>query len=281
MPVEAEIGVIGGSGFYDYLQEAEPVSVQTPYGPPSEALSIGCVSDRTVAFLPRHGKDHRFPPHKINYRANLWALRAVGVRRIFAPAAVGSLSRSIEPGAIVVPDQLVDRTTGRAQTFFDDGAVHVAFSDPYCSRGRGEVLVAAKREGLNPVDGGTMVVIDGPRFSTRAESRWYARQGWSVVNMTGHPEALLARELAMCYTAIALVTDSDAGEDQDQAVTQEMVFMRLRECVGLVRTLLASIIGEQTPMSDCICMKALDGIELPIASPGIALPDTMGGRKAR
>jgi 5'-methylthioadenosine phosphorylase len=272
MTVTAEIGVIGGSGLYEFLQDAESLSVQTPYGSPSEAFSIGYVSGRAVAFLPRHGKDHRFPPHKINYRANIWAMRAVGVRRIFAPFAVGSLSPDIEPSTIVVPDQLVDRTTGRAQTFFDDGAVHVAFSDPYCSRGRSDVLAAAERERLDAVDGGTMVVIDGPRFSTRAESRWYAEQGWSLVNMTGHPEAVLARELAICYTAIALVTDGDAGDDQARAVTQELVFRRLSESVAQVRSILTSVIAQQTSTRDCMCAKALDGIELPASIGAMICP---------
>jgi 5'-methylthioadenosine phosphorylase len=261
--VAAEIGVIGGSGFYSFLEDAHSLSVETPYGPPSDPLSIGGLAGRSVAFLPRHGRDHRFPPHNINYRANLWALRSVGVRRIFAPLAVGSLRAEIAPGTIVVPDQLIDRTNGRTQTYFDTGAVHVAFSDPYCPQGRAAVLAAAESPRLGVCDGGTMVVIDGPRFSTRAESRWYAQQGWSLVNMTGHPEAVLARELGMCYTAIALVTDLDAGEDHGSAVALADVFRVLGENVERVRALLGDVIAGLPAARDCVCATALDGIELP------------------
>jgi 5'-methylthioadenosine phosphorylase len=207
----ADVGVIGGSGLYSLVDDAHEVDVDTPFGRPSDAVTVGRVGDRQVAFLPRHGRDHRHPPHAIPYRANLWALRSLGVRQIVAPCAVGSLRPELGPGTFVVPDQLVDRTAGRVQTFYDQGAVHVPFADPYCPAGRAAVVEQARAAGLDPVDGGTMVVVDGPRFSTRAESRWYAAQGWSLVNMTGHPEAVLARELALCFTAVALVTDLDAG----------------------------------------------------------------------
>jgi 5'-methylthioadenosine phosphorylase len=263
----AEIGVIGGSGFYSFLDDAEAVTVQTPYGPPSDRLTIGSVARRSVAFLPRHGRDHRFPPHSINYRANLWALRSVGVGQIFAPCAVGSLRPEILPGAIVVPDQLVDRTSGRAQTYFDMGAVHVAFSDPYCPTGRAAVLAVAQREQLDALDGGTMVVIDGPRFSTRAESSWYAQQSWSLINMTGHPEAVLSRELGMCYTAIALVTDQDAGEDHRSAVDQAVVFRVLDAHIERIRALLVMLIADLPTTRACTCTAALDGIELPFEVP--------------
>lgn len=266
----AEIGIIGGSGLYSFLEDAQTVSVHTPYGPPSDQLSVGTVAGRTVAFLPRHGGDHRFPPHSINYRANVWALRSIGVHQIFAPCAVGSLQADIAPGTIVVPDQLINRTSGRQQTYFDVGAVHVAFSDPYCPRGREAVLVAAECQRLEALDGGTMVVIDGPRFSTRAESSWHTQQGWSLVNMTGHPEAILARELAMCYTAIALVTDLDAGQDYTDAVAQVDVFQVLSEHIAHVRALLAAAISKLSPTRDCRCSKALDDISLPFTIPGIA-----------
>ena len=177
-----------------------------------------------MAFLPRHGRDHRYPPHRIPYRANLWALRSLGVRQILAPCAVGGLRPELGPGTFVVPDQLIDRTSGRAQTYYDRGAVHVSFADPYCPTGRRTLLGAAAGRDVAAVDGGTMVVVEGPRFSTRAESRWYAAMGGSVVNMTGHPEAVLARELALCYTSIALVTDLDAGVESGESVTQEEVF---------------------------------------------------------
>ena len=197
----ASIGVIGGSGLYEFLDAADEVTVETPFGPPSDPLVIGEVAGRRVAFVPRHGRDHRFPPHRIPYRANLWALRSVGVRQILAPSAVGSLTPSYGPGTLVVPDQLVDRTTGRSQTFYDEGgAVHIQFADPYCPVGRARALAAAREAGWSPPASGTLVVIEGPRFSTRAESQWYAAQGWTLIGMTGLPEAVLARELALCYT---------------------------------------------------------------------------------
>ena len=216
--------MIGGSGLYALLDDATEHRCPRPYGPPSDPITVAEVGGRRVAFLPRHGRDHRYPPHRIPYRANLWALRALGVRQILAPCAVGGLRPELGPGTFVVPDQLIDRTSGRAQTFYDAGAVHVSFADPYCPTGRRAVLDAAAGTGSAAVDGGTMVVVEGPRFSTRAESRWFTAIGGAVVNMTGHPEAVLARELALCYTAIALVTDLDAGVEGDHGVTQEEVF---------------------------------------------------------
>ena len=180
----AEIGVIGGSGFYDFLDDAEDVTVQTPYGPPSDPLRVGTVAGRTVAFVARHGRDHRFPPHRIPYRANLWALRSLGVRQVLAPCAVGGLQPHLGPGALVVPDQLVDRTSGRPQTFHEVGAVHVPFADPYCPVGRATVSAHASGAGWPVTAGGTMVVIEGPRFSTRAESQAFSRSGWDVVNIS-------------------------------------------------------------------------------------------------
>ena len=214
------LAVVGGSGFYSFLDDAHEVDVDTPYGAPSAAVAVGTVGGREVAFLPRHGAGHAFPPHLINYRANLWALASLGVRQVLAPCAVGGLQESTPPGALVVPDQLVDRTSGRPQTFVEQGAAHAPFADPYCPTLRSTLLRAVPEA----VDGGAMVVIEGPRFSTRAESRWYASQGWSLVNMTGHPEAVLARELGLCYATIALVTDLDAGVETGEGVDQGTVF---------------------------------------------------------
>ncbi|MDG4810920.1 S-methyl-5'-thioadenosine phosphorylase [Micromonospora sp. WMMD1120] len=252
-PVEGpRIGVIGGSGFYEFLDEVTEVAVDTPYGAPSDQVSIGGLAGREVAFLPRHGRRHALPPHRINYRANLWALRALGVRQILAPGAVGGLQPELGPGTLVIPDQLVDRTSGREQTYHDgrpgtDGqlpqVVHAPFADPYCPVGRATVLDSARRGGWSPVDGGTMVVIAGPRFSTRAESRWYAREGWTVVGMTGHPEAVLARELGLCYTALSLVTDRDSGVEAGQGVTQQEVFAVFARNVDRLRVLLAEALG--------------------------------------
>jgi 5'-methylthioadenosine phosphorylase len=264
----AEIGVIGGSGLYSFLTDAVEVPVSTPYGDPSDPLVLGEVGGRPVAFLPRHGRDHRYPPHRINYRANLWALRSVGVRQVLGPCAVGSLRADLGPGTFVVPDQFVDRTTARVQTYFDEGATHISLADPYCPDGRATVLRTAGATDLAIVDGGVMVVIEGPRFSTRAESKWYAAQGWSLVNMTGHPEAVLARELGLCYTAVALVTDVDAGVDAESAVDQEEVFRVFGENVERLRGLLFAVIPGLPRERTCLCTHAHDGIELPITLPG-------------
>ena len=257
----AQIGVIGGSGFYEFLDGAQQIAVDTPYGAPSDPVVVGEVAGRSVAFLPRHGADHRYPPHQIPYRANLWALRSLGVRQVLAPCAVGGLRTDLGPGALVVPDQLVDRTTGRAQTFHDTGAVHVSFADPYCPTGRATAVAQATAAGWPVTDGGTMVVIEGPRFSTRAESQWYGAQGWSVINMTGHPEAVLARELALCYTAIAMVTDLDAGVDSGAAVTQEEVFRVFGENTARLRSLMFDVVAALPSERTCACSTSLDGID--------------------
>jgi 5'-methylthioadenosine phosphorylase len=267
MADRAQIGVIGGSGLYSLLDDPHPVEVETPYGPPSAQVVLGEVAGRRVAFLPRHGADHRFPPHRIPYRANVWALASLGVRQVLAPCAVGSLSPALGPGSLVVCDQLVDRTSGRAQTFHDTGAVHVPFADPYCPVGRRTVLDAARDARWPVVDGGTMVVVEGPRFSTRAESQWFAAQGWSVVNMTGHPEAVLCRELALCYTAVALVTDLDAGLEGGTPVTQAEVFRVFGESTARLRSLLLEVAGALPPERDCPCVQSLDGIDHELVLP--------------
>lgn len=263
-PAAPEVAVIGGSGFYSFLDDPTTIEVETPYGPPSAAVSIGSVDGRDVAFLPRHGPGHQHPAHRVPYRANLWALRAIGVRQVLAPCAVGGLQPELGPGRFVVPDQLIDRTTGRTQTYYDEGACHVSFADPYCDRLRRHLV-----EGLaddDAVDGGTMVVIDGPRFSTRAESRVYAGQGGSVINMTGHPEAVLARELALCYATVALVTDHDAGVDSASSVSMNEVFAVFAEHTERLKTVLASVVGA-VGARDCSCGSALDGMTLPVELP--------------
>lgn len=264
-------GVIGGSGFYRFLDDALEHEVSTPYGPPSAAVTIGRVEAaaglRSVAFLPRHGPGHELPPHRVNYRANLWALRSVGVRQVVAPCAAGSLRAELGPGSLVLPDQLVDRTSGRVQTYFDTGACHVEFADPYCPRLRRSLLTRMRTAGADVVDGGTMVVIEGPRFSTRAESQWYAAQGWSLVNMTGHPEAVLARELGLCYSAVALVTDLDAGLTEGAGVGQAEVFAVFAEHSQRLRTLLATVLSALPEERHCACTRVHDGMTLPIELP--------------
>jgi 5'-methylthioadenosine phosphorylase len=255
----AEIGVIGGSGLYAFLEDARRVEVDTPFGPPSDPLVVGEVDGRQVAFVPRHGAGHRFPPHRIPYRANLWALRSIGVRQVLAPCAVGGLRPELGPGSLVVCDQLVDRTSGRPQTFYDDGAVHVPFADPYCPDGRATAVRLATEAGWSVTDGGTLVIVEGPRFSTRAESRWFSAQGWDVVGMTAHPEAVLARELALCYTTVALVTDLDAGVGGGAPVTQEEVFRVFGENTARLRTLLLDVVADLPRHRSCRCGSALDG----------------------
>ena len=259
----ASLAVIGGSGFYSFLDDVEHHEVDTPYGAPSAPVAVGSVGGRSVAFLPRHGAHHEFPPHAINYRANLWALRSLGVRRILAPCAVGGLSAAVAPGDLVVPDQLVDRTTTRVQTFYDSGAVHAPFADPYCPELR-EALIA--RSGVER-GAATMVVIEGPRFSTRAESRSYAAAGWSLVNMTGHPEAVLARELGLCYATLALVTDLDAGVDAADAVRQGAVFATFAEHIDRMKLVLSGAIADLGAQAACSCADWLADVVLPFDLP--------------
>ena len=265
----APIGVIGGSGFYDFLDGAEAIDVDTPFGRPSEHVLLGSVAGRPVAFLPRHGRDHRFGPHLVPYRANMWALRALGVRQVLAPCAVGSLRAELGPGSLVVPDQVVDRTTGREQTYFDSvgPVVHVSFADPYCPVGRRTVVKAAVEQEWPPTDGGTLVVVQGPRFSSRAESLHHAAAGWSIVGMTGQPEATLARELAMCYTSIAVVTDLDAGLEAGDGVTHQEVLEVFARSLGRLRSLLATVIERLPTDRDCPCGHSLDGQTLPFELP--------------
>jgi 5'-methylthioadenosine phosphorylase len=265
--VHAEIGVIGGSGLYEFLDATAEVHPETPFGPPSDAVVIGDVAGRRVAFLPRHGRGHQYPPHRIPYRANMWALRSLGVRQVLAPSAVGSLNAEFGPGTLAIPDQLVDRTTGRQQTYFDEGAVHVPFADPYCPRGRAHAAAVAREADWEPLDRATFVIIDGPRFSTRAESQWYTGQGWTLIGMTGHPEAVLARELALCYTPLALVTDLDAGLVEGEGVRQEEVFQVFGANVARLRDLLYTIIPGLSAERTCPCPHALDGIKLPFDLP--------------
>jgi 5'-methylthioadenosine phosphorylase len=253
----ADVAVIGGSGFYAFLDDPEQVEVSTPYGEPSAPVAIGGVGGRRVAFLPRHGRRHEYPPHLINYRANLWALRSLGVRQVLSPCAVGGLRDEVAPGDLVVPDQLVDRTSGRERTFVDHGAVHLPFADPYCPR-----LSDALARPDEVRRGATMVVIDGPRFSTRAESRDYADRGWQLINMTGAPEAALARELRMCLATIALVTDMDAGAEAEQAVQQQDVFALFAANTERLKRMLTAVVADLPDPAGCPCDTWADGLEL-------------------
>jgi 5'-methylthioadenosine phosphorylase len=260
------LGVIGGSGFYTFFDSGvRTVNPDTPYGQPSAPIAIGAVGEHEVAFLPRHGANHQYSAHTVPYRANMWALRALGVRRVFAPCAVGSLDPEVGPGAVVVPDQLVDRTWGRADTYFESGGVHASFADPYCPTLRS--AVTGPTGVANVVDGGTMVVIQGPRFSTRAESQWFAAAGFSLVNMTGYPEAILARELELCYAAIALVTDLDAGVAVGEGVKAADVFAGFGENVELLKKLVRTAIDRVAAERTCEHCLTHAGVALPFELP--------------
>ncbi|MDQ4019666.1 MAG: S-methyl-5'-thioadenosine phosphorylase [Actinomycetota bacterium] len=260
MPAQAEIGVFGGSGFYSFLEAVETVAVDTPYGRPSAPLTIGEVAAKRVAFLPRHGLEHELPPAQIPYRANVWAMKKLGVRRIIGPNASGSLKADIGLGEFVVTDQFVDRTSGRADTFYEGPeTAHVSAADPYCPELR-RLLVETARELAIPVrDGGTVVVIQGPRFSTRAESTWFQDAGWDTINMTQYPEGYLARELELCYANISMVTDHDVGVAGTEPVSHEQVARIFNENNEKLRELLFAVIPKIGPQPEDACATALVG----------------------
>jgi 5'-methylthioadenosine phosphorylase len=253
------IGVLGGSGFYSFLSDVEYMDVDTPFGKPSAPVAVGTIEGRQAAFIPRHGVKHQFPPHRVPYRANLWAFKQLGVERVIGPSAVGSLQPSVKPGEFVVCDQLVDRTSGRTATFYDGPVTtHISFADPYCPTMRSVAIAGSKALGIPTHDKGTVVVIEGPRFSTRAESAFYSRQGWEVINMTQFPEAVLARELELCYANISLVTDYDVGVvGEHEAVTHEDVIQVFQANNDRLRDLLFKVIAGVPEARDCPCATAL------------------------
>lgn len=257
---QAEIGVFGGSGFYSLLEHAEEYRVNTPYGAPSSPVMVGEIGGRTVAFLPRHGKDHSLPPHMINYRANLWAMKQLGVTRIIGPNACGSLQPDVKPGDFVICDQFVDRTWGRKDTFYDGPVTtHVSSADPYCPTMRQVAIEQAAKLGITAHPTGTVVVIQGPRFSTRSESRWFASQGWEVINMTQYPECYLARELEICYCNISLITDHDAGAEGVEPVTNDEVVRVFEQNNEKVRALIHAMVPALPAERTCVCATALEG----------------------
>lgn len=255
------VGIFGGSGFYSFLEDVEEQALDTPYGPPSAHIRTGVVEGRDVAFMPRHGDEHTLPPHRINYRANIWAMKQLGVRRIFGPSACGALRPELEPGTFVVCDQFVDRTRGREDTFYDGPqTTHVSAADPYCPELRRVLVDAATEAGIPVVDGGTVVVIQGPRFSTRAESRWFSAAGWDVVNMTQYPEAWLAREVGLCYANVSLVTDYDVGLEGVpgiEPVSAEAAVAVFAENLDKLRALLFRAVPAVGSQPDDVCATAL------------------------
>jgi 5'-methylthioadenosine phosphorylase len=262
MSPAAEIGIFGGSGFYEWLGSTETVSVATPFGEPSAPIAMAEVAGRRIAFLPRHGVQHTIPPSKVNYRANVSAMHQLGVRRIIGPSAVGSLQPEHRPGDLVIADQFIDRTWGRNDTFYHGpDVVHVSAADPYCPELRALAARVAQQQSLPFSATGTVVVIQGPRFSTRAESRWFSGMGWDIVGMTQYPEVILARELEICYLNLSLVTDYDVGLEgapEISAVQAHDVIKVLAGNVARLRDLLAALIPLIPQARTCLCAHALE-----------------------
>jgi len=254
----ATIGVFGGSGFYKFLDNIEEVRVETPYGMPSDNLLIGTIGSHKVAFMPRHGRNHAILPHMINYRANVWAMKSVGVERVFSPCAAGSLQKEVKPGDFVICDQFVDWTDGRKSTFFEGPVVtHPSAADPYCPQLRKLAIETAEEIGINVHKSGTVVVINGPRFSTKSESKFFTNQGWQVINMSAFPEAYLVKELDMCPLNISLITDYDAGLVGDvPPVSHHEVIEVFNSNVSNLKNLLFKMI-EKIPAdkNTCDCTK--------------------------
>jgi 5'-methylthioadenosine phosphorylase len=254
------VGIFGGSGFYEFLDGVEEVDVETPYGKLSAPVALGAIDGRRVAFLPRHGRKHELPPAQVPYRANVWALKEVGVRRIIGPCASGALRPDLELGEFVFCDQFVDRTWGRADTFYGGPeTTHVSAADPYCPDLRRILVEAARELGIRVRQGGTVVVVQGPRFSTRAESRWFQAMGWDVINMTAYPEGMLARELELCYANISMVTDHDVGVDGTAPVSTDEVMRIFAQNNERLRQLLVAAIPRIGAQPHDGCATALEG----------------------
>ena len=239
------IGVFGGSGFYSLLDDVREIKVDTPYGAPSDSFFLATVADRAVAFLPRHGRRHTIPPHRINYRANVWAMRSLGVKAVISPCAAGSLQPNVKPGDFVVSDQFVDRTRGREDTFFDGPIVtHLSSAETYDPVLRKLAIETIRDHGIEVHEAGTVVVIQGPRFSTKAESKWFSDAGWEVINMTQYPEAWLCRELGMAVVNIALITDYDAGvHEGTEAVDARSVLEVFAQNAERIQQVVLDLIG--------------------------------------
>jgi len=255
------VGVIGGSGLYDIegLTSARSIRVRTPFGAPSDAITVGSLEGVRVAFLSRHGRGHLLNPSGINYRANIFALKSLGVSHVISVSAVGSMKESIQPGDVAVPDQFIDLTKRRVSTFFDEGIVaHVAFGEPVCAELRQALLSAGERVGATLHRTGTYLCMEGPQFSTKAESRLYRQWGVDVIGMTNMPEAKLAREAELCYATMALVTDYDCWHETEEAVTVEAVLGTLHRNVALAKQILRAVMPSFANPIDCPCHRALD-----------------------
>jgi 5'-methylthioadenosine phosphorylase len=259
---QAEIGIFGGTGIYDsgLLKEAKEIIVDTPYGRPSDAITVGIFKDKKIAFMPRHGKKHTIPPHLINYRANIWAFKELGIKRIIAPSAVGSLKEELAPGDFVLPSQFIDFTKSRKGTFSDDGRViHISVADPFCPELQSAILGAAKTQNIPVHKDRTYVCIEGPRFSTKAESRFFKSIGADIIGMTLVPECQLAREAQICYASISTVTDYDVWAEKP--VTAKEVMETLSKNVQNTKKLLSSVPDGIPQVRNCSCAKALEEAE--------------------
>ena len=257
---EANIGVIGGSGLYEMegLAEIEEVRVETPFGEPSEAITIGTLEGVRVAFLPRHGKGHRIMPTELPVRANIYALKSLGVERIISVSACGSMKGEIAPLDIVIPDQLFDRTRTRPSTFFGGGlVVHISFDEPFCPELSGLLYEAAKEVRARVHKGGTYICIEGPQFSTKGESRIYRQWGVDVIGMTAIPEAKLAREAEICYATLAMVADYDVWHEVEEPVTVEMVVRNMLQNVVMAKRVIRAALPKIPAQRDCLCATAL------------------------
>ncbi|HLK58166.1 MAG TPA: S-methyl-5'-thioadenosine phosphorylase [Chthonomonadaceae bacterium] len=258
----ADIGVFGGSGFYALLDNVQEVPIETPYGPPSDHIFLAEHAGRRVAFLPRHGRRHNIPPHAINYRANVWAMKRLGVRYLISPCAAGSLQAHVKPEHFVVCDQYVDRTSARKDTFYDGPNVyHVSAADPYCPRLRSLAIEVIREQGITVHEKGTIVVIQGPRFSTKAESRWFTAAGWEVIGMTAYPEAHLALEQEIAIVNIALITDYDSGlvaEGEVAPVTSAEVYAVFQKNAERVKRVVLELIRRIPLDLDSPCHHVLE-----------------------
>ncbi|MCP9454902.1 MAG: S-methyl-5'-thioadenosine phosphorylase [Nitrospira sp.] len=255
------VAVIGGSGLYamEELKNVAKHRIRTPFGAPSGPVMVGLLDGVPVAFLARHGSGHRMSPSAVNYRANIYALKSLGVTRVLAVSAVGSLKEAIAPGHVVVPDQFIDLTKRRPSTFFEDGIVaHVAFGDPVCAGLADKLITSARLSGATIHAGGTYVCIEGPHFSTKSESRLYRQWGADIIGMTNMPEAKLAREAELCYATLALVTDYDCWHATQEAVTVEAILATLHRTVELAKRVLRAAIPSVAAMEACVCQHALD-----------------------
>ncbi len=251
----ASIGIFGGSGFYKFLDDIEEIQIDTPYGKTSDALMLGKIAGKKVAFMPRHGRNHSIAPHKVNYRANVWAMKEIGCKRVISPCAAGSLQKEVKPGDIVFCDQYVNWTNGRQDTFFDKNDIqHISAAEPYCPQLRKIAISCAEELGFSIHKSGTVVVIQGPRFSTKAESAFFSKQGWQVINMTQYPEAHLVKELNMCPLNISLITDYDAGLVAEcDPVSHEAVMKVFSDNIQKLQKLLFKIVEMTDDKKTCDC----------------------------